>query len=204
MIAALAAADRTRTCPPKCWPRYRPNCRQWWFERVAKSGPVFGARHHHDRHLLLTQRIGPPPSARQRWRWAGPAVRRRILSISAAGDLRGTVLPAIAERDLTPLATRIEEELFQPLKMLFGARSRCRWGACCATSIREKLVDALKGLKEPDPVRPSSRDVEPRGGRRAWTRSSCADAWRGARSPGRPACHCPEIARGLAEAGETS
>jgi flagellar motor switch protein FliG len=107
------------------------------------------------------------------------------------------VLPAIAERD-GPLATRIEEELFT-FEMLF-ALDPMSMGRLLRDVDPEKLVDALKGLKEPERTpffaSMSSRaadgvrdEIELRG------RLSKADVAAAQKA-------IVEIARTLAEAGE--
>ncbi|MEQ5788029.1 flagellar motor switch protein FliG [Erythrobacter sp. NFXS35] len=113
-------------------------------ERVAKSGPV-SARAIATIDTLLTQRItatfGSAALA-----LGGPREAASLINL-AAGDLRHTVLPAIAERD-GPLATRIEEELFT-FEMLFDLAPMAM-GRLLRDVDSEKLIDALKGLKEPE------------------------------------------------------
>jgi len=163
-------------------------------ERVAKSGPV-SARAITTIDMLLTQRIAATFGAAA-LALGGPREAANLINL-AAGDLRGTVLPAIAERD-APLATRIEEELFT-FEMLF-ALDPMSMGRLLRDVDSEKLVDALKGLKEPDRApffaAMSSRaadgvrdEIELRG---RVARSEVAAAQRA----------IVEIARGLAEAGE--
>jgi flagellar motor switch protein FliG len=113
-------------------------------ERVARSGPI-SASAIATIDTLLTQRItatfGPAALA-----LGGPREAANLINL-AAGDLRQTVLPAIASRD-GPLAERIEEELFT-FEMLF-ALDPMSMGRLLRDVDNEKLVDALKGLKEPE------------------------------------------------------
>lgn len=163
-------------------------------ERVAKSGPV-SARAIATIDTLLTQRIaatfGPAALA-----LGGPREAASLINL-AAGDLRNTVLPAIAERD-GPLATRIEEELFT-FEMLFDLDPMAM-GRLLRDVDSEKLIDALKGLKEaeraPFFAAMSSRaadgvkdEIELRG---RLAKSDVATAQKA----------IVEIARSLAEAGE--
>jgi flagellar motor switch protein FliG len=163
-------------------------------ERVARSGPISSAAIA-TIDTLLTQRItatfGPAALA-----LGGPREAANLINL-AAGDLRQTVLPAIAERD-GPLAERIEEELFT-FEMLF-ALDPMSMGRLLRDVDSEKLVDALKGLKEPDRTpffaAMSSRaadgvkdEIELRG------RLSKADVAAAQKA-------IVEIARSLAEAGE--
>jgi len=163
-------------------------------ERVAKSGPI-SAQAVATIDTLLTQRItatfGPAALA-----LGGPREAANLINL-AAGDLRNTVLPAIATRD-APLATRIEEELFT-FEMLF-ALDPMSMGRLLRDVDSEKLVDALKGLKEaeraPFFAAMSSRaadgvrdEIELRG---RLAKSEVLAAQRA----------IVEIARGLAEAGE--
>jgi flagellar motor switch protein FliG len=163
-------------------------------ERVARSGPISAAAIA-TIDTLLTQRItatfGPAAVA-----LGGPREAANLINL-AAGDLRQTVLPAIAERD-GPLATRIEEELFT-FEMLF-ALDPMSMGRLLRDVDSEKLIDALKGLKEPERTpffaAMSSRaadgvrdEIELRG------RLSKADVAAAQKA-------IVEIARTLAEAGE--
>jgi flagellar motor switch protein FliG len=163
-------------------------------ERVAKSGAI-SARAVATIDTLLTQRItatyGTAPLL-----LGGPREAANLINL-AAGELRGTVLPAIAERD-APLAEKIEEELFT-FEMLF-ALDPMSMGRLLRDVDNEKLVDALKGLKEADRApffaAMSSRaadgvrdEIELRG---RLAKSEVAAAQKA----------IVEIARGLADAGE--
>jgi flagellar motor switch protein FliG len=163
-------------------------------ERVARSGPI-SPRAIAAIDTLLTQRItatyGAAPLA-----LGGPREAANLINL-AAGDLRNTVLPAIAERD-SPLAARIEEELLT-FEMLL-ALDPMSMGRLLRDVNTETLVDALKGLKEeqraPFFAAMSSRaadgvrdEIELRG---RLTRKEALAAQRA----------IVEIARRLAEAGE--
>ena len=163
-------------------------------ERVAKSGAISG-KAIATIDTLLTQRItatyGTAPLM-----LGGPREVANLINL-AAGEMRGTVLPAIAERD-APLAERIEEELFT-FEMLFQL-DPMGMGRLLRDVDNEKLVDALKGLKEPDRApffaAMSSRaadgvrdEIELRG---RLAKSEVAAAQKA----------IVEIARGLADAGE--
>jgi len=163
-------------------------------ERVAKSGPV-SPRAIGTIDTLLTQRITATFGAAA-LALGGPREAANLINL-AAGDLRDTVLPAIAERDAL-LATRIEEELFT-FEMLF-ALDPMSMGRLLRDVDSEKLVDALKGLKEPDRApffaAMSSRaadgvkdEIELRG---RLAKSDVAAAQKA----------IVEVARGLADAGE--
>lgn len=112
-------------------------------ERVARSGAISGTAIA-TIDTLLTQRItatyGTAPLM-----LGGPREAANLINL-AAGEMRNTVLPAIAERD-APLAERIEEELFT-FEMLF-VLDPMSMGRLLRDVDNEKLVDALKGLKEP-------------------------------------------------------
>jgi flagellar motor switch protein FliG len=163
-------------------------------ERVAKSGSI-SATAISTIDTLLTQRIsatyGTAPLM-----LGGPRDAANLINL-AAGELRSTVLPAIAERD-APLAEKIEEELFT-FEMLF-VLDPMSMGRLLRDVDSEKLVDALKGLKEPDRApffaAMSSRaadgvrdEIELRG---RLAKSEVAAAQKA----------IVEIARGLADAGE--
>ena len=163
-------------------------------ERVAKSGPI-APQAIATIDTLLTQRITATFGAAA-LALGGPREAANLINL-AAGDLRQTVLPAIAERD-APLAGRIEEELFT-FEMLF-ALDPMSMGRLLRDVDSEKLVDALKGLKEPERApffaAMSSRaadgvrdEIELRG---RVAKREVAAAQRA----------IVEIARGLAEAGE--
>lgn len=113
-------------------------------ERVAKSGAI-SATAISTIDTLLTQRISATYGTAALM-LGGPRDAANLINL-AAGELRGTVLPAIAERD-APLAERIEEELFT-FEMLF-ALDPMSMGRLLRDVDNEKLVDALKGLKEPE------------------------------------------------------
>ncbi|MBA4009346.1 MAG: flagellar motor switch protein FliG [Erythrobacter sp.] len=113
-------------------------------ERVAKSGSI-SATAISTIDTLLTQRISATYGTAALM-LGGPRDAANLINL-AAGELRGTVLPAIAERD-APLAERIEEELFT-FEMLF-ALDPMSMGRLLRDVDNEKLVDALKGLKEPE------------------------------------------------------
>jgi flagellar motor switch protein FliG len=163
-------------------------------ERVAKSGAI-SATAISTIDTLLTQRISATYGTAALM-LGGPRDAANLINL-AAGELRSTVLPAIAERD-APLAERIEEELFT-FEMLF-ALDPMSMGRLLRDVDNEKLVDALKGLKEPDRApffaAMSSRaadgvrdEIELRG---RLAKSEVAAAQKA----------IVEIARGLADAGE--
>ncbi|MEL6486423.1 MAG: flagellar motor switch protein FliG [Pseudomonadota bacterium] len=95
---------------------------------------------------LLSQRIGANFGA-SALTLGGPRDAANLINLSA-GDLRNTVLPAIAQVD-GPLAERIEEELFT-FEMLLDLDPQ-NMGRLLRDVDNEALVDALKGL--PDPQR---------------------------------------------------
>ncbi|MEO0871479.1 MAG: FliG C-terminal domain-containing protein, partial [Pseudomonadota bacterium] len=95
---------------------------------------------------LLSQRIGANFGA-SALTMGGPRDAANLINLSA-GDLRNTVLPAIAQVD-GPLAERIEEELFT-FEMLLDLDPQ-NMGRLLRDVDNEALVDALKGL--PDPQR---------------------------------------------------
>lgn len=163
-------------------------------ERVAKSGAI-SATAISTIDTLLTQRITATYGTAALM-LGGPRDAANLINL-AAGELRNTVLPAIAERD-APLAERIEEELFT-FEMLF-VLDPMSMGRLLRDVDNEKLVDALKGLKEPDRApffaAMSSRaadgvrdEIELRG------RLAKADVIAAQKA-------IVEIARGLADAGE--
>ena len=146
-------------------------------ERVAKSGPISPSAIA-TIDTLLTQRITATFGAAA-LALGGPREAANLINL-AAGDMRNVVLPAIAERD-GPL---------DPMSM----------GRLLRDVDNEKLVDALKGLKEdqraPFFAAMSSRaadgvrdEIELRG------RLSKADVAAAQKA-------IVTIARGLAEAGE--
>jgi flagellar motor switch protein FliG len=163
-------------------------------ERVAKSGSI-SATAISTIDTLLTQRISATYGTAALM-LGGPRDAANLINL-AAGELRNTVLPAIAERD-APLAEKIEEELFT-FEMLF-ALDPMSMGRLLRDVDNEKLVDALKGLKEPERApffaAMSSRaadgvrdEIELRG---RLAKSEVAAAQKA----------IVEIARGLADAGE--
>ncbi|WP_108790114.1 FliG C-terminal domain-containing protein [Erythrobacter sp. Alg231-14] len=111
-------------------------------ERVARIGPV--SQQAVDMiDKLLSQRIGASFGANA-LALGGAREAANLINL-AAGDLRGTVLPAIAQRD-GPLAERIEEELFT-FEMLFELEAQAMERLLRDVD-SEALVDALKGLKD--------------------------------------------------------
>ena len=113
-------------------------------ERVAKSGAI-SATAISTIDTLLTQRITATYGTAALM-LGGPRDAANLINL-AAGELRNTVLPAIAERD-APLAEKIEEQLFT-FEMLF-VLDPMSMGRLLRDVDNEKLVDALKGLKEAD------------------------------------------------------
>ncbi len=113
-------------------------------ERVAKSGTI-SATAIATIDTLLTQRISAAYGTAALM-IGGPREAANLINL-AAGELRNTVLPAIAERD-APLAEKIEEQLFT-FEMLFVLDPQSM-GRLLRDVDNEKLIDALKGLKEPD------------------------------------------------------
>jgi len=90
---------------------------------------------------LLSQRIGSTFGA-SALAMGGPRDAANLINM-AEGDLRNTVLPAIAQVD-GPLAARIEEELFT-FEMLYDLDPQSM-GRLLRDVDSEVLVDALKGL----------------------------------------------------------
>ncbi|MBA3863740.1 MAG: flagellar motor switch protein FliG [Erythrobacter sp.] len=163
-------------------------------ERVARSGAI-SAQAIATIDTLLTQRIGATFGTAA-LTLGGPREAANLINL-AAGELRHTVLPSIAGRN-APLAERIEEELFT-FEMLFELDPMAM-GRLLRDVDSEKLVDALKGLKEdertPFFAAMSSRaadgvrdEIEMRG---RLAKSEVAAAQRA----------IVEIARGLADSGE--
>lgn len=111
-------------------------------ERVAKSGAI-SAQAITTIDTLLTQRISATFGTAALM-LGGPREAANLINL-AAGELRHTVLPAIAERD-SPLAEKIEEQLFT-FDMLFALDPQSM-GRLLRDVDSEKLVDALKGVKE--------------------------------------------------------
>lgn len=92
---------------------------------------------------LLSQRIGANFGASV-LTMGGPREAANLINLSE-GDLRNTVLPAIAQVD-GPLAERIEEELFT-FEMLLDLDPQ-NMGRLLRDVDNEALVDALKGLPD--------------------------------------------------------
>ncbi|MFO6446345.1 flagellar motor switch protein FliG [Erythrobacter sp. NE805] len=113
-------------------------------ERVARSGTI-SATAIATIDTLLTQRISAAYGTAALM-IGGPREAANLINL-AAGELRNTVLPAIAERDAA-LAEQIEEQLFT-FEMLFVLDPQAM-GRLLRDVDNEKLIDALKGLKEPD------------------------------------------------------
>ncbi|AUX68759.1 hypothetical protein CHX26_03855 [Porphyrobacter sp. HT-58-2] len=113
-------------------------------ERVAKSGAISQAAIG-TLDTLLTQRISATYGTAALM-LGGPRDAANLINL-AAGEVRNSVLPAIAERD-APLAERIEEELFT-FEMLYQL-DPMSMGRLLRDVDNTKLVDALKGLPEPD------------------------------------------------------
>ncbi len=163
-------------------------------ERIARSGAISQTAMA-TIDTLLTQRISTTFGTAA-LTLGGPRDAANLINL-AEGELRHTVLPAIASRN-APLAERIEEELFT-FEMLFELDPMAM-GRLLRDVDSEKLVDALKGLKEPERTpffaAMSSRaadgvrdEIELRG---RLAKSEVAAAQRA----------IVEIARGLADAGE--
>jgi flagellar motor switch protein FliG len=163
-------------------------------ERVARSGAISQAAIA-TIDTLLTQRISATYGTAALM-LGGPRDAANLINL-AAGELRGTVLPAIAERD-APLAEKIEEELFT-FQMLLEL-DPMSMGRLLRDVDNEQLIDALKGLKEderaPFFAAMSSRAADgvrdEIGLRGRLARSEVAAAQKA----------IIEIARGLADAGE--
>lgn len=111
-------------------------------ERVAKMGPV-SQKAVDMIDSLLSQRIGARFGANA-LTMGGPREAANLINL-AAGELKGTVIPEIAERD-APLAERIEEELFT-FEMLLDLDPK-GMERLLRDVDNEALVDALKGIKE--------------------------------------------------------
>lgn len=113
-------------------------------ERIARIGPVSeqAVAMIDD---LLTQRIGASFGATA-LTMGGPREAAALIN-KAAGQVRHTVLPAIAQRD-AQLAERIEEELFT-FEMLLDLDPQ-QMGRLLRDVDNEPLIDALKGLPEED------------------------------------------------------
>lgn len=111
-------------------------------EKIAAIGPV--SQQVVDLiDRLLSQRIGASfgPGALA---IGGPREAAALINL-AAGELRSSVLPAIAQRN-APLAERIEEEMFTFEMLLeFDPKSM---GRLLRDVDNEALIDALKGIRE--------------------------------------------------------
>jgi len=92
---------------------------------------------------LLSQRIGANFGA-SALTMGGPREAANLINMSE-GDLRGTVLPVIAQMDAT-LANQIEDELFT-FEMLLDLDAQ-NMGRLLRDVDSEALVDALKGLPD--------------------------------------------------------
>ncbi|MEP0392576.1 MAG: FliG C-terminal domain-containing protein [Erythrobacter sp.] len=111
-------------------------------EKVATMGPV--SQQAIDMiDKLLSQRIGASfgPAALT----IGGAKDAAALINAGAGDLKGSILPAIAQRN-APLAERIEEELFT-FEMLLELDAKTM-GRVLRDVDSDALIDALKGIEE--------------------------------------------------------
>ncbi len=111
-------------------------------ERVARIGPI-STQAIDMIDKLLSQRIGASFGANA-LALGGPREAANLINL-AAGELRGIVLPEIAQRD-GPLAEQIEEELFT-FEMLFDLEPQAMERLLRDVD-SEALVDALKGIKE--------------------------------------------------------
>ncbi|AWW73560.1 flagellar motor switch protein FliG [Erythrobacter sp. KY5] len=111
-------------------------------ERVASMGNV-SAKAVAMIDALLSQRIGASFGA-SALSVGGPREAAQLINL-AAGEVRGTVLPAIAQRNAT-LAEKIEEELFT-FEMLFDLEPK-DMGVVLRDVDSEVLIDALKGISE--------------------------------------------------------
>ncbi|MEP0189713.1 MAG: flagellar motor switch protein FliG [Erythrobacter sp.] len=111
-------------------------------ERVARSGPI-SSQAIAMIDSLLTQRIGANFGANALV-LGGPRDAASLINLGA-GDLKGTVLPAIAQRD-AQLAEAIEDELFT-FEMLFDLDPQAM-GRLLRDVDNEALIDALKGIEE--------------------------------------------------------
>ncbi|TRD12699.1 flagellar motor switch protein FliG [Erythrobacter insulae] len=113
-------------------------------ERVARIGPI--STHAVDMiDSLLSQRIGANFGA-SALMLGGPREAADLINL-AAGEVRNTVLPVIAQLD-PALAEAIEEQMFT-FEMLLELDPQAM-GRLLRDVDSEALVDALKGLKEPE------------------------------------------------------
>ncbi|MEE4152932.1 MAG: FliG C-terminal domain-containing protein [Erythrobacter sp.] len=92
---------------------------------------------------LLSQRIGASFGA-SALALGGPREAANLINL-AEGELKATVIPAIAQKD-APLAQRIEDELFT-FEMLFELEPMAM-GRLLRDVDNEALIDALKGLTD--------------------------------------------------------
>ena len=113
-------------------------------EKVASMGPV-SSQAIAMIDDLLSQRIGANFGT-SALTVGGPREAANLINLGA-GDLRSTVLPAIAQRNET-LAERIEEEMFT-FEMLFELDAKAM-GRVLRDVDNEALVDALKGIADKD------------------------------------------------------
>lgn len=111
-------------------------------EKVASMGPV-SAQAVTMIDALLSQRIGANFGTAA-LTMGGPRDAANLINL-AAGDLRSTVLPAIAQHNAT-LAERIEEEMFT-FEMLYDLDAMAM-GRLLRDVDSNALVDALKGIGE--------------------------------------------------------
>ena len=113
-------------------------------EKVASMGPV-SSQAIAMIDDLLSQRIGASFGT-SALTVGGPREAANLINLGA-GDMRSTVLPAIAQRN-EALAERIEEEMFT-FEMLFDLDPKAM-GRVLRDVDNEALVDALKGITEPN------------------------------------------------------
>jgi len=111
--------------------------------RVAQIGPV-SSKAIGMINSLLSQRIGASFGA-ETLKLGGPREAANLINL-AEGELARTVLPTIAQLD-PALAEAIEEEMFT-FEMLLDL-DRQAMGRLLRDVDSEALVDALKGLKDP-------------------------------------------------------
>lgn len=111
-------------------------------ERIARIGPI-SPQAVAMIDSLLSQRIGASFGAGM-LTLGGPREAANLINLSA-GDLRNTVLPAIAQRN-APLAEEIEEEMVT-FEMLLELDAQAMQRLLRDVD-NESLVDALKGLPD--------------------------------------------------------
>lgn len=113
-------------------------------EKIASIGPVsMQAVDMIDK--LLSQRIGSSFGTNA-LTVGGPREAANLINLGV-GDLKTTVLPAIAQRN-APLAEKIEEEMLT-FEMLFDLDAKTM-GRVLRDVDNDALIDALKGIKEED------------------------------------------------------